>query len=252
MSSTTLSNEEMSPTEPKDQDETTIVQFDEGDKWNPKNFSKLKKWAILIAVTHGAVIVTCSSSLYVFSHLGSMTYCRRVVICRLSRSFMSVRLSLFLVSRRLSSDSLSDHVPSRPQRQNLTIVFLGPLSEFYGRKPVYIVSYFFFLSRLSLSRELRLIIVWQIPTALAQNIATIIVTRFLAGFSGAAFLSVSGGSITDMWIKEQVSWPMVIYTLGPFLGPTIGPLVGGFINQHVVWRWTFYVILIWSGAEVYS
>ena len=26
------------------------------------------------------------------------------------------------------------------------LVFLGPLSEFYGRKPVYIVSYFFFLS----------------------------------------------------------------------------------------------------------
>ena len=54
-----------------------------------------------------------------------------------------------------------------------------------------------------------------------------------------------------MWIKEQVSWPMVIYTLGPFLGPTIGPLVGGFINQHVVWRWTFYVILMWGGLEVY-
>jgi MFS family permease len=96
-----------------------------------------------------------------------------------------------------------------------------------------------------------LIIVWQIPTAVAQNIATIIVTRFLAGFSGAAFLSVSGGSITDMWIKEQVSWPMVIYTLGPFLGPTIGPLVGGFINQHVTWRWTFYVIIIWAGLEVF-
>jgi len=28
----------------------------------------------------------------------------------------------------------------------LTIVFLGPMSEFYGRKPVYIVSYLFFLS----------------------------------------------------------------------------------------------------------
>jgi MFS family permease len=98
---------------------------------------------------------------------------------------------------------------------------------------------------------MQLTIVWQIPTALAQNIETIIITRFLAGFSGAAFLSVSGGSITDMWIKEQVSWPMVIYTLGPFLGPTIGPLVGGFINQHVVWRWTFYVILMWGGLEVY-
>jgi MFS family permease len=93
--------------------------------------------------------------------------------------------------------------------------------------------------------------VWQIPTALAQNIATIIITRFLAGFSGSAFLSVAGGSITDMWTKEEVAWPMVIYTIGPFLGPTIGPVVGGFINQHVSWRWTFYVILLWAGAEVF-
>lgn len=65
MSSTTLPNE-MTPTEPKDQSEPTIVEFDgKDDDWDPKNFSKLKKWVILIAVTHGAVIVTCASSLYV-------------------------------------------------------------------------------------------------------------------------------------------------------------------------------------------
>lgn len=65
MSSTTLSNEETSPTEPKEHQETSLVEFDEGDKWNPKNFSNIKKWVILTAVTHGAVIVTCASSLYV-------------------------------------------------------------------------------------------------------------------------------------------------------------------------------------------
>lgn len=95
-----------------------------------------------------------------------------------------------------------------------------------------------------------LMIVWQIPTAVAKNIETILITRFLAGFSGAAFLSVAGGSITDMWIKTEVTWPMVVYTLGPFLGPTVGPVVGGFINQNVTWRWTFYVIIIWACAEV--
>jgi len=94
-------------------------------------------------------------------------------------------------------------------------------------------------------------IVWQIPTAVAQNIATILVSRFLAGFSGAAFLSVAGGSITDMWVKQEVAWPMVIYTLGPFVGPTVGPVVGGFINQHASWRWTFYVVIIWSGIQVF-
>lgn len=44
---------------------------------------------------------------------------------------------------------------------------------------------------------------------------------------------------------------MVIYTLGPFVGPTIGPVVGGFINQHVSWRWTFYVTIIWAGTQVF-
>jgi len=69
MSSTTLQSElgsAMSPTvEPKDPEEMTIVEFEEDDVWDPKNFSKLKKWLVLIAVTHGAVIVTCASSLYV-------------------------------------------------------------------------------------------------------------------------------------------------------------------------------------------
>jgi len=44
---------------------------------------------------------------------------------------------------------------------------------------------------------------------------------------------------------------MVIYTLGPFVGPTVGPVVGGFINQHASWRWTFYVVIIWSGIQVF-
>ncbi|OJD31440.1 mfs general substrate transporter [Diplodia corticola] len=32
--------------------------------------------------------------------------------------------------------------------------------------------------------------------------------------------------------------------------PEIGPLVGGFINQYTSWRWTFYVMLIWAGAQL--
>lgn len=49
-------------------------------------------------------------------------------------------------------------------------MFLGPLSEFYGRRPIYIVAFGFFL-------------VWIIPCALARNIQTMIVVRFLDGFA---------------------------------------------------------------------
>ena len=99
-------------------------------------------------------------------------------------------------------------------------------------------------------RKSILIAVWQIPSAVAHNIRTLLIPRALAGFSGAAFLSVAGGSITDMWTKSDISWPMGIYTLGPFLGPTLGPLVSGFINQNTSWRWTFYVIMICVAVEV--
>lgn len=114
-------------------------------------------------------------------------------------------------------------------------MLLGPLSEFYGRRPIYLVSYAFF-------------VIWIIPSAVAQNMATMLVARFFDGFAGSAFLSVSGGSVGDLFTRETLQAPMLIFTAAPFLGPTVGPLVGGFINQYTHWRWTYYVLLIWSGV----
>jgi multidrug resistance protein len=116
-------------------------------------------------------------------------------------------------------------------------MLLGPLSEFYGRRPIYLVSFSSF-------------IIWIIPSALAKNIQTMLVARFLDGLSGSAFLSVAGGTVGDMFNRETLQLPMLIYTGSPFIGPSIGPLIGGFINQYSSWRWTFYVLLIWSGVNL--
>lgn len=43
---------------------------------------------------------------------------------------------------------------------------------------------------------------------------------------------------------------MLVYTAGPFIGPSVGPLIGGYINQYTTWRWTFYVLLIWSSVNL--
>jgi MFS family permease len=93
-------------------------------------------------------------------------------------------------------------------------------------------------------------IIWLIPSAVAQNIQTMLIARFLDGLSGSAFLSVAGGTVGDMYNREELQLPMLIYTASPFVGPSIGPLIGGFINQYTSWRWTFYVLLIWSAANV--
>jgi len=77
----------------------TFVEFEgEHDRWDPTNFSKLKKWLVLASVTYGAVIVTCTSSLYVRSRGTefAMLIVRLIVIRRLRRSFMLAKLWRFL------------------------------------------------------------------------------------------------------------------------------------------------------------
>jgi MFS family permease len=58
-------------------------------------------------------------------------------------------------------------------------------------------------------------IIWIIPCAVAKNMATMIVARFFDGFSGAAFLSVAGGTVGDLFPKHKLALPMMIYTLSP-------------------------------------
>lgn len=74
-----------------------------------------------------------------------------------------------------------------------------------------------------------------------------LVVRFIDGLAGSAFLSVAGGTVGDVFAKDELSLPMMIYTASPFLGPELGPVAGGFINQFIDWRWSFWVLVIWSG-----
>ena len=61
-------------------------------------------------------------------------------------------------------------------------------------------------------------LIWVIPSAVAPNMATILVARFLDGFSGSAFLSVAGGTVGDCFARHELSAPMMIYTASPFIG----------------------------------
>ncbi|KAG0645429.1 Efflux pump atB ame [Hyphodiscus hymeniophilus] len=85
-----------------------------------------------------------------------------------------------------------------------------------------------------------------IPCAAAQNVQTMLIARFLDGVAGSAFLTVAGGTVSDLFAPADIQAPMILYTIAPFLGPVLGPVLGGFINQFTTWRWTFYVLIIWT------
>jgi MFS family permease len=51
----------------------------------------------------------------------------------------------------------------------------------------------------------------------APNIGTMLVSRFLDGFAGSAFLSVAGGTVGDMFAKHELSLPVC----GAWLEPPV-------------------------------
>ena len=73
--------------------------------------------------------------------------------------------------------------------------------------------------------------------------AVLLIFRFITGICSSAFLSVAGGSVSDMFAGHQVAMyainsvpiayvdisgrPTALYTLAPFLGPMLGPLISG-------------------------
>ena len=111
----------------------------------------------------------------------------------------------FSISRELATVGLTTYVCGL----GLGPMVLSPLSEFYGRRPIYIGAFGMFF-------------IWLIPCAVAQNIQTMLIVRFIDGLAGSAFLSVAGGTVGDVFTKDKLSAPMMLYTASPFVGPELG------------------------------
>ncbi|KAF4962165.1 hypothetical protein FSARC_9739 [Fusarium sarcochroum] len=180
-----------------------------GDPLCPLGFNKARKWLIVFVVSFCGFSVTCASSIY------TSTYAQMERELGNSRIVSILGLSMFVLGLAFGP------------------MIFSPLSEFYGRRPIYLVAWTMF-------------IIWIIPSAVAQNIQTMVVARFLDGFSGSAFLAVSGGTVSDLFARHEIHAPMALFSVAPFLGPEIGPVLGGFINFNTHWHWTYYTLLIWS------
>ncbi|KAI6251304.1 hypothetical protein HI914_00010 [Erysiphe necator] len=111
-------------------------------------------------------------------------------------------------------------------------MFWAPMSELKGR---------------------RLIIVWsglgfsifQIGTAVAKDIQTILLCRFWGGIFGAAPLAVVGAVFVDIFDNRTRGIAIAIFSMVVFIGPLIAPFIGGFItNSYLGWRWTQWLAAI--------
>ncbi|KAL8846238.1 MAG: hypothetical protein Q9221_008670 [Calogaya cf. arnoldii] len=83
-----------------------------------------------------------------------------------------------------------------------------------------------------------------IPQAVAQNFATLLVSRAIAGALGGILQNAIAQFSTDLWATdEERNLPVTLYSYVYVAGVTLGPALGSIVG-NLSWRWVFYVQLI--------
>ncbi|KAI7337383.1 MFS general substrate transporter [Hortaea werneckii] len=183
------------------------VDFDAGDAADPQNWPLWYKGLILFVMSYGTTCVVLYSTSYTSAIPG------------MERSFGATQTEGILgVTTYLLGMATG-------------AVILAPLSEMFGRRPIYIIA-------------LGLFVVFVIPCAVATNMETILVTRFFGAFCAAAMISNAPGTVNDIVDDEHRALAFSIWSVGPMNGPVLGPVVGGFVYQYLGWRWTNWVVII--------
>ena len=113
-------------------------------------------------------------------------------------------------------------------------LLIAPLSEMYGRAPLYHGANVLFC-------------IFSVVSAVSSNMDMLIVFRFFNGIAVASVV-LNPSIIGDMFITEQRGSAMSILTLAPLLGPVLGPVTGGYISKSIGWRWLFWLAAILAAA----
>lgn len=161
-------------------DDPNIVFWDgPDDPQNPMNWPFSKKWGTVIMVSGITFLTPLASSMFAPG------------VPKVMETFNSTddMLEGFMVSVYVLGFAFGPMI-------------IAPLSEMYGRLPLYHSCNSFF-------------VIFTIAAAVSTKMGMFIVFRFLMGCFGGAPLVLGGGTIADLISREQRGTAMVAWMMGP-------------------------------------
>lgn len=168
------------------------------DPENPQNWPVWRKWMTTLLLSTLTLCITFASS--VLSSASKVTAEQFGV----SLEVTTLGTSLFILV------CLSFALPSQTTnlQQGFTFgpLMWGPLSETLGRTRPLFAGFAVFT-------------IFQIPVAVAQNLETIMLCRFVGGLFGSAPLAIVGGAMADFWNPVERGVAIAIFASATFVGP---------------------------------
>ncbi|KAL5419864.1 hypothetical protein PMIN06_001269 [Paraphaeosphaeria minitans] len=200
-------NSAMESAPEKDSDPGTITWDGPDDPTNPFNFSEAKKWRVTLLACFMTFVIQINGT--------AMTSAAEHINESFHISDESFPHSYWPVFSWTLSGAAAP--------------MLGlPLMERFGVRRSYMMLY-------------ATLIVFTIPQAVAQNFATLIVTRIFTGGCSATLANITGGIVSDIWRDGRAkSFGTSLFIWGLLAGLNTGPIIGSAIVHYTTWRWIFY------------
>ncbi|KAK5941671.1 hypothetical protein PMZ80_005621 [Knufia obscura] len=200
------------PSTATNEDSNVVFWDGPNDPENPMNWSPKLKVINVVIVSTWTLLTPLASSMVAPGTLDILT------------DFNSTNITLgsFIVSIYILGYAIGP-------------LFIAPMSELYGRLPIYHACNGLF-------------VVWSLACAFAPNLGSLLAFRFFQGAFGVCPLTIGSGTISDLIPTEKRGKFMSVYSIGPLLGPVIGPIAGAYLVQGAGWRWVFRVLTIASGV----
>ncbi|KAM4060588.1 major facilitator superfamily protein [Hirsutella rhossiliensis] len=193
---------------------TLVVAFNEPfDASNPKQWPRRRKWAV--------------------TNVLSASGFNRILVSTIMAPALPIIASEFDMSSAEAAMALSIYVLATA----FGPLFIGPLTEVYGRQVVLHASNIWFL-------------VWNITCGFANSKRFLIAARFLAGFGASSIYALAGGVLGDVWGPEERGQSLGWYLAIPLIAVAAGPILGGVITAHASWRWMFWSTSIFQAVMI--
>ncbi|KAJ5748202.1 uncharacterized protein N7511_009898 [Penicillium nucicola] len=111
----------------------------------------------------------------------------------------------------------------------------APISEVFGRTPIYIPSIILFM-------------LFNMGAGLSQTAVQRIVCRAFAGLFGSAPAVLAAATLVDIWSRIERVYMFPLFSVIAFTGPLVGPTPGAFVVESKTqsWRWVDWITIIFA------
>jgi DHA1 family bicyclomycin/chloramphenicol resistance-like MFS transporter len=114
-------------------------------------------------------------------------------------------------------------------------IFVGPLSDRFGRRPVMLVGFVVFIAA-------------SIASPFAPTIEALIAIRIVQGATGCVGIVLGRAIVRDLFDRRQAASMLGYVTMGLAIAPMVAPSIGGILQETFDWTAIFWFMAGFGAA----